>query len=347
MAMKFVKPQLARKWTKRRDENLIDTPGYTMEPKLDGHRCAIVVTTKQVILISRQGNVMQPNKWLETWVRRHIHPGTYIDGELVSANRGDSSHNVGSLRARNPDQLAFVAFDVLYVGGKDIQHKGWNFRRRMLEMLTELAHPWPLDGQLEPGNFYIIESRRWSDTTPAIGRAATRDAWLKQGFEGVVFKDMFSQYKPNSRSTWIKWKWSMKTDVIIVSCDARPSEWRVRPGHRGTDGVLYPEGRHTDPWLAGHVGLEYGFGPVSQIPGTHAKRLLNVPGVGLCMIAGSLGVTGPEEEMEKYVGQVARVKCWGAYDSGALRHPQPLEYREYKVGAIFPPPKPTLETIDD
>ncbi len=342
--MKFVQPQLARSWTKRRDSAILETPGYTMEPKLDGHRCAVIRSSKGVFLLSRRGKRIQSIPWLETWAQRQLKPGTYIDGELIAGSEA-SSNSVSSLRAHNPEKLTYVAFDILWCEGRNLNNAQWNRRRRALVDLTEMAYPWP-GGELEPSCFYIIDSRVWSSTVPGSAREATRDTWLKQGFEGVVFKDIFAPYRPNSRSTWIKWKWTMNTDVIIVSCDAKPSEWRVRPGHKGTDGVLYPEGRHTDPWLAGHVGLEYGFGPISHIPSAKAKRLLNVPGIGMCTVAGSLGVTGPKEEMEKYVGKIARVKCWGAYDSGALRHPQPLEYREFKVGAIFPPPKPTLETIN-
>lgn len=351
--MKFVKPQLARPWVERRDIALIQTPGFTMEPKIDGHRCAVVVTSKGVLLLSRTGKKIQSIPWLETWAKRQLSPGTYVDGELVAT--GGSSNNVAHLRAHRPDLLAYVAFDVMWMNGTDMTDDLWHRRRTALVEASEISHEWPTDGQLKPGRFYIIESLPWSATRTKIGREATRDKWLIQGFEGIMLKDMFQHYKPNSRSGWIKWKWSMFADVLVVGCEAKPSEWRVRPGQYGTDGKLYPEGRHTDPWLAGHVGLEYGYGPMLTEAGTSfamhesmmqtTMRWRNVPGIGECVVVGSLGVTGPREEMEEFVGKVAYCKCWGVYESLALRHPSPLSYRDWGGLGPIHPPDATLELV--
>jgi hypothetical protein len=325
---------------------LIQTPGFSMEPKIDGHRCAVIRTSKGVYLASRTGKPIQRIPWLETWAKRQLEPGTYVDGELVAT--GASSNSVSSLRAHQPELLAYVAFDLLWVDGRDVSDELWHRRRTRLEGLSTMAHTWPTHGDLQPGHFYIIASRAWSDVRPNIDREATRDVWLRQGFEGVMFKDMFKEYKPNSRSGWIKWKWSMTADVVIVGCEAKPSEWRVRPGAYGTDGKLYPEGRHTEPWLAGHVGLEYGYGPAGKaMPDVITRQSMHwrdVPGIGPCVVVGSLGVTGPHEDMKKFVGKVAHCKCWGVYDSLALRHPSPQEYRDWD-GVPVVPPEPTLESV--
>lgn len=343
MSMSFVQPQLARAWVKRRDAHLMNMPGYTMEPKLDGHRCAIIRAANGVYLLSRRAKRIQSIAWLESWAEENLPPGTYIDGELISPALGDSSHNVHSLRANDPNALTYVAFDLLWDEGSPLVDMHWAKRRRALCTLTPMAFPWPLDGVLYPRRVYIIVSAQQSDTKPASARQATFDAWLAQGYEGAIFKDIFSPYRPNSRSSWIKWKWSMYTNVMVVSADAYPSEWRVRPGHYGTDGKRYPDGLHTDPWLAGWRGLEYGYGPAMHLPIHYTGNLKHVGDLGIFTVAGSLGVTGPPDEMAQYVGQVAKVKCWGVYESGALRHPQPVEYLDWD-GRTVSPPEATYES---
>lgn len=334
--MHFVKPQLARPWTERRDFALIEYPGYTIEPKLDGHRVEVIRHDKGVLLLSRTGKRIQPIPWLETWAQRQLSPGTYVDGELVAGANG-SSNSVSHLRANSPEKLAYVAFDLLWLSGEDLCGKMWHQRRRALVDLSPMTHEWPISGELQPGHFYIITSRQWSDTLPQSARNATARVWLAQGFEGVIFKDIFAPYKPNSRTAWIKQKWTIWVDVVVTGCDARPSEWRVRPGEVGKDGVHYPDGRHTDPWLAGYVGLTYGYGPIDALPEQLSDRIVDVPNVGYCFVVGQLGVTGPEGSMKQYVGKVAKCKCWGAYPSGALRHPQPEKYGEWDGGPVLPP----------
>lgn len=338
--MKFLKPQLARPWTERRDANLIDMNGFTMEPKLDGHRVAVIRHNKGVSLVSRQGKPVQQIPWLITWAQRQLKPGTYIDGELVVPATEGSSNNVSSYRAHHPARLCYVAFDILWHRGRTVHSMQWYKRRRELESISEMAFPWPKGGNLRPSKFYIICTypREFEHINHRTNRA---QAWIDQGFEGVMYKDMFIPYKPNSRSGWIKEKTTQLVKAIVVSCDALPSEWRVRPGHKGTDGKVYPEGRHTDPWLAGHVGLEYGYGPWTG-PATSRPGFKEVPGVGKCEVAGSLGVTGPREEMAQYVGQVVTMKCWGVYPSGAVRHPSPQRYVDYD-GDFYDQPDPTVE----
>jgi hypothetical protein len=310
-----------------------------MEPKLDGHRCAVIRTKDDVLLLSRTGKRIQPIPWLQTFAKRHLRPGAYLDGELV-ASAGYSSHDISSFRAYHPEKLAFVAFDILWDGGRDIRKKVWNFRRHLLLNCTNMAHKWPDDGQLKAGHFYVIRTERYTDTKPLSVREAQLDIWLKQGFEGVVFKNQTGAYKANSRSGWIKLKVTMMTPVIVIDAEGKPSEWRVRPGKTGTDGLVYPEGKHTQPWTDGWVGLRYGYGPdIYNLGG----ELVEVPGIGICTIVGSLGVTGPAEELASLVGKVALCKCWGTYSSGTLRHPQAEEYNDWD-GNPVEPPEPTLLT---
>jgi hypothetical protein len=101
----------------------------------------------------------------------------------------------------------------------------------------------------------------------------------------------------------------------------------VRPGHYGTDGVFYPHGKPSSTWLAGYVGLTYGWYVAGELK-----------------TVGKLGYTGRREELERWVGAVAEIKGFGVYPSGAIRHPGVLRFRDDKLPeeCVFTPAMATL-----
>jgi len=222
---------------------------------------------------------------------------------------GSASHLVAHEIAEDNDALRFVVFDLLYTDATSIMHWPWHRRRELLRHEIDLAHR---------KNPRIMDLLVLSDTHPAYGVRDIEQLMAQaeeRQYEGLVLKKTNAEYKPKSRSAWVKFKFTDTMDVIITDCDSKPTEWRVRPGEVGKDGVLYPEGRHSDPWIAGHVGLSYGF-----VIGGKITRV------------GSLGVTGTRKEMEQHVGKVAEVKVYGQFeDTGALRHPIFLKFRDDKL----------------
>ena len=298
--MEFVKPMLAKSAGSKRDKGdlaMFVGPNWVGELKLDGHRR----------LISRDNAWSRIGKeYSHPEIQELIPEGVLFDGELVPTDCEPSSNVVSHYLAECPEKLKFVVFDILYVGGMNIMSHKWMFRRSVLSGFFNASLK---------DNPKIELSKSWSlweraDVDSVVAAAASK------GHEGVMFKKTDSVYKPNSRSAWVKYKFVETYDVVITDCESKPSEWRVRPGQVGTDGIEYPDGLHTEPWLAGHVGLSYGMYDQS----------------GKLRRIGSLGITGPQEEMTKYVGQVAEVKSYGPqYSTGALRHPVLLGWREDKL----------------
>jgi hypothetical protein len=233
---------------------------------------------------------------------RSIPEGMVLDGELVP-NDGEGHEVVAHYRSACPEKLKFVAFDIL-------QHKGmstlampqWRRRDLLVEYLMEAKFAVNPD---------IVAAQIF---TADFGKVL-KDA-LAQGREGLIFKNTDSKYTPGSRSAWLKCKATETVDVVITDADSKPTEWRVKPGELGKDGVLYPEGRHSDPWLAGHVGLSYGF---------HDAR------TGKLVRVGSLGITGLHKDMVKHIGRVAEVASFGPqFPTGAIQHPTFLHWRDDK-----------------
>lgn len=117
---------------------------------------------------------------------------------------------------------------------------------------------------------------------------------IAAGHEGVMLKRRDSLYAPGTRSwNWLKFKGTQTYDVVIVDAEG--------------------ECTSVERKAAGWVGLRYGY-------------MVN----GELVVAGSLGVTGPREEMIQHVGKVAEVKAYARSKSGALRHPGWLKWRDDK-----------------
>jgi bifunctional non-homologous end joining protein LigD len=290
----FLRPQLAKTATDKVINSVAGSSKWVAEMKLDGHRLLL----GDGVAWSRIGKDVANMGSLGSVIPE----GVLLDGELLPLDGEEGSHLVSTLRADDPEALKFVAFDILYNEGVYVGDKTWAERREILKSVVESVE----SPRLELSVIYSLNETSVEDL---MNLAAER------GHEGIMLKKVDAPYKENSRSAWVKHKFTDTHDVVIVDCDAKPSEWRVRPGEVGTDGVLYPNGLHTDPWVKGYVGLNYGF---------YDKQ-------GNLRIVGSLGETGPREVMEQHVGKVAEIKGYGQYPTGAIRHPVLLCWREDKL----------------
>ena len=120
--MIFVKPQLAKTATDRSIEALGGS--YVMEIKLDGHRRLM----GRDVAWSRIGkDHSHPD------IQSQIPEGWLFDGEIVPVDCDASSNVVSHYLSECPEKLKFVAFDVLWTAGQDIQGQDWAFRRAVLE----------------------------------------------------------------------------------------------------------------------------------------------------------------------------------------------------------------------
>ena len=293
----FVKPMLCKtlEWDGERDL----PPAYAAEEKLDGHRvqvhCDDVAATR---CYSRLGNVEKFPSWIYDLP---LSPGSVLDGELVPQAGPQGAQEVSHLRTANGDKLKLVLFDVLVWRGSAVMHLPYHRRHAMLGFIAT-------DLSLADGRVELIKANY------DVAAAEFAQQILANGGEGVVLKHKGSSYRPGYRGNdWLKVKATFSTDVVITSADASPTMWRVRPGHRDPrTGEISVDGEPSS--TCANVGLTYGF--------YHAGRLITV---------GSLGVTGPEEEMVCLIGRVAEVKAYGQYpDTKALRHPVFLRWRDDK-----------------
>ncbi len=283
----------------------LSNQGYVAERKYDGFRMMLELSPGELHLYSRTG---KENIELAPWLG-NLSCNTnelVVDGELYTP--GGSATDAAKLE--NRDKLVYVVFDLLSWNHFNYVNVEFQRRRSDLVLLVNLC-------KLRFPDMRIHLSEIVADGLDLY--QTVRD----EGGEGIMMKDLHAPYAPGKRSwAWQKIKVTNTWDVVVTGCDAKPSEWRVRPGEVGTDGVLRPNGLHTDPWLAGHVGLTYGWYFDGEL-----------------VTVGQLGYTGPKEELELLVGKVAEMKAYGVYRTGALRHPQVLRFREDKpvTECVFTP----------
>lgn len=287
--MNFVKPMLARVYSEKKDGKLWESDEWAVEKKLNGHR---ILATKEVCY-SRLGN-----EKLIPFIQEWMGEGLMLDGEVLPIDEMGDHSDVTHLLCERQEGLKFVVFDILYIGGRSCMEMPYTKRRNILEAV-----------------FAFFRSKGTISERVSIcesiydNKKQYAEKLIENGSEGVILKNVDSKYMPGSRSMFIKYKWFTDIDCVLLDCEGYPSEWTVRPGEIGKDGKFYPEGKHTESWELGYRNVRYGFFDES---------------LNDFVVCGSLGVTGPKEELEKKypAGSVAIVKVYGqSEDTGCLKHP--------------------------
>jgi bifunctional non-homologous end joining protein LigD len=204
-----------------------DVKGYLYEIKYDGYRLVAAKAGDDVRLITRGGH-----DWTDRFaiiaqaVRKLPAREAVIDGEAcVVDDAGRPSFQ--ALQAwlageRAPSEsaaaLAYVAFDLLWLDGRDLRDATLEERRELLEPL--------LEGAQAPLSF----SRASAAETPAE-LATILAAARAAGLEGLVAKRRGSKYLGGASGVWRKLKFARRQDCVIVG-------WVPMAGAPGDLGAL-------------------------------------------------------------------------------------------------------------
>ena len=252
-----VRPMLAERLPSA--EKIIQKIGSCeVEAKLDGFRCQVHLRGGKVEMFSRnleRTTGMFPDisaaLGAEFSARSAI-----LDGEALAVNvetgefhpfqvtvQRKRKHGIERMAEEFP--LHLVAFDLLYVDGKDLTHRPYTARR------TELARRIQGGGRIELSDSELVE-------TPEQLQSFF-DASLERGHEGVVAKRLDSGYEPGARNfNWIKLKRAYQSelndtvDVVIVGY-LRGRGYRARFGIGSLLGAVYD--KRTDTFKSvGKIG---------------------------------------------------------------------------------------------
>ncbi|MGH9166960.1 MAG: DNA polymerase ligase N-terminal domain-containing protein [Acidimicrobiia bacterium] len=176
-------------------EKAFDDQEWAFEPKWDGLR-AIAVCEEDTALISPDGGDMTAAyPELHRLHQQVVALDAMLDGEIISMDEGIPSP--GLLRSRaeaeDPKQIerladqmpvSYIAFDLLYLDGRDLTRVPFHQRRELLEETVV------------PASFLQL-----SPLVVGDGRALLQ-AVRAQGITGIVAKRRSSPYRPGKRSQW-------------------------------------------------------------------------------------------------------------------------------------------------
>src|SRR5881397_266866 len=163
---------------------------FIYELKIDGFRALAHITDGRGELISRNGNVFRGFAELATWIAEHLRvESAVLDGEIACLDeRGRPNFRDLLFRRR---QCIFIAFDLLYLNGKDLRVLPLIERKVMLKKLLRRKRSRIL----------------YLDHVEAAGRLLFEEI-VKMDLEGIVCKRKDSPYKVTEKPSpyWIKVK---------------------------------------------------------------------------------------------------------------------------------------------
>ncbi|HEX9122898.1 MAG TPA: non-homologous end-joining DNA ligase [Actinomycetota bacterium] len=205
-----------------------DDPTWRFEPKLDGIRCLAYLSTDLTRLVTRTGRDVTPQYPELHMVHELVNQvNAVLDGEIVAFDE-DGKNSFETLQQRmnlsNEREIkriakqipvALVAFDLLWLDGRDLTEQPLELRRELLEAVVEE------DQRLHLVTFVDGEGERLVEAARTLG------------LEGVVAKRKGSRYHPGRRTPdWRKIKLTNTQDCVILG-------WTPGQGGRaGTFGAL-------------------------------------------------------------------------------------------------------------
>ncbi len=164
---------------------------FIYELKIDGFRALAHITDGRGELISRNGNVFRGFAELATWIAEHLRvESAVLDGEIACLDeRGRPNFRDLLFRRR---QCIFIAFDLLWLNGKDLRALPLLERKAMLKKLLRRKRSRIL----------------YLDHVEADGRLLLFEQVVKMDLEGIVCKRKDSPYRVTEKPSryWIKVK---------------------------------------------------------------------------------------------------------------------------------------------
>src|SRR5213594_1243425 len=163
---------------------------FIYELKIDGFRALAHITDGRRELISRNGNVFRGFAELATWIAEHLRvESVVLDGEIACVDESGRPVFRDLLFRRR--QCVFIAFDLLYLNGKDLRTLPLIERKAMLKRLLRRKRSRILYlDHVETDGCLLFEQV------------------VKMDLEGMVAKRKDSPYKVTEKASpyWIKVK---------------------------------------------------------------------------------------------------------------------------------------------
>jgi len=178
-----------------------DEPGWVYEEKYDGDRILAYKEGARVRLLSRNGKDHTARFEKIAAAIAGLRAATLVlDGEVVVFDRRRISRF--QLLQQDQGEAAYAVFDCLFADGRDLRAEPLSARRAVLEKLVA-------------SEGVLLLSRRLA----ANGFDAYRQA-KRNGYEGLVAKDLASPYVGRRSRSWLKVKVHQEDEFVIAGYTA-------------------------------------------------------------------------------------------------------------------------------
>jgi bifunctional non-homologous end joining protein LigD len=174
-----------------------DKSGWVYEEKYDGDRILAYKEEGRVRLLSRNG-IDRADRFPQiAEAVRILRPVTLLlDGEVVVFDRKGVSRF--QLLQQGKGEPVYAVFDCLFHEGKDLRREPLSTRRAVMERLLGSSK-------------VMVPSQRLAPNGLKAFRIAQR-----RGYEGVVAKDLSSQYVEARSTNWLKVKVHQEDEFVIA-----------------------------------------------------------------------------------------------------------------------------------
>ena len=161
-----------------------DHPDWLYEVKYDGFRALAYIEDGRTRLVSRKANTYKSFPGLCSAIADSLAVReAVLDGEIVHLDDAGKPQFISLLRRRSPQ--TFIAFDLLWLDGKDLRHLPLIERKRTLRKLLPVGAP-------------VL----YADYIDGAGRELYRVV-CEMDMEGIVAKRKDGLYTPEA-TTWVK-----------------------------------------------------------------------------------------------------------------------------------------------
>ncbi|MGL5437428.1 MAG: DNA ligase [Lachnospiraceae bacterium] len=226
---KVIKPMLiAEMWEP------FDSPDWIYEIKLDGIRCVAYLDRDSTDLRNKRNKELLPHVPELSGIHAQVNKKCILDGELFVMKNGVTDFFEIQRRALMYDPFkiklaakahpaSFVAYDVLYIEGKQVTDCPLMKRKKLLsELINE--------------NNYISVSRYIEENGIRLFQATK-----EKGLEGIVAKRKDSKYYFDKRTKdWVKCKHMWTDDCVVCGYIRKPNNMTsLIIGQYDNNGLVY------------------------------------------------------------------------------------------------------------
>lgn len=192
----------------------LPTGVWAVEPKLDGLRCLALIDEKgNITFVSRNNKPLYNTGLIEEQLKTKNLTNVMLDGELLSKNWNDSMSTARSSKAeKEASGLVFHVFDSITMKEwKEQKTRTWIERKTGLE--TAIG--------FDLANIELVKANFVNDY---YEMKTIYNKRMDEGYEGIVLKEIHSQYPFKRGKSWLKYKEMITVDLEITSYE--PGEGR-------------------------------------------------------------------------------------------------------------------------